>query len=85
MSQDKILMHLRIPAIGLATDVLVPQNIKVEDAIALLIRAAEDLSNDFFRSSGQEVLCSTRHGITLMPGTGISMYRFRNGDEIVLI
>jgi hypothetical protein len=82
---DKVLVRLCVPSIDLQVDALVPNAIRVEDAVPLLSEAVEAVSRGFYKSTGSEVICVERLGLTLAPGADISMYNLMTGDKLVLI
>lgn len=52
-----ILMNLVIPALSEKYDVLLPASLTVGELTPLLVRAAGELSEQRYHSSGSEVLC----------------------------
>lgn len=82
---DQILVHLSVPAISMELDAFIPRSIEVNDAVGLVVEAAESYSHGYFKATGREVICADRLGVTLLPGTGIAQYRLENGDRLVLI
>lgn len=82
---EKTLVHLRVPAIELEVDALLPRSASTDDVVDMLVRAAGEVSRGFFCPTGEEVACVARLGVTLMPGTNLMQYPIQNGDEVVLI
>ena len=82
---EKTLVCIHVPSIGLVTDAFIPEGINVASLVSLLIETVEQASRGFYKSSGNEVVCIERLGITLNPTVSLQKYKLENGDRLVLI
>lgn len=81
----KLLVNVHIPAIAERYDVLIPDNLRIKTAAALIAGTVEDLSNHRYVKSGEERLCSVEKGILLRESANLKQYGIRNGDHLMLM
>ena len=82
---DKIIIHLIIPAIEKDFDVKIPVHMTIGDLTGLLVKAVEEVSEQHYVSSGEEVLCLREKRIILHQDLTVKQYGIQNGNHIVMI
>lgn len=81
----KILVNIRIPAISENYDVLIPDDLRINDAISLISSAVESLSNHLYVASGEECLCWVERNARLGLCTTLGAYGIQNGDHLIMM
>lgn len=81
----KILIFLRIPSVGEAYEIYVPDHVSVRELIPLLSEAVSELTRHLYVPSGSEALCSEEQNILLDENRTLSDYAIGNGDHLVMI
>ena len=82
---EKLLIALRVPALGETYDLSVPDFLPVGQLISMLAQALADLSGGEYISSGQALLCRAEARGILNPGHTLGEYRIQNGEELLLL
>lgn len=77
-----ILMNLVIPALSEKHDVLLPASLTVGELTPLVVKAAAELSEQRYHTSGSEILCG-ECGI-LDPGLTLPQQGMKTGSRIWL-
>ena len=81
---QKKLVNFEIPALGEDYDIFVPEFLKVEVVLQMLIKAATELTEGRYVSSGCELLCIKESGMIMRSDEQLSSYCIRNGDHLAL-
>ena len=82
---DKIIVHLIVPAIGQEYDMYIPTTILVNELTKLIIQSIKELTEQFYVSSGSEILCLKDRNCIIDQEETVESYGIQNGDHIVLI
>ena len=80
----KILVTVFCPAINEEYDVLIPDDIIIETVTKLIGMCLEDLSDNYYISSGHELLCIEERKLLLNYNHTLYDYGIQNGDRLLL-
>ncbi len=83
--ERKILICLEVPSVSRTYEVLVPGDLKVRDLTPLLVKAAADLSDGTYVSSGHEFLCARHSGHLLDEDAVLTDYGIGNGEHLIML
>ncbi len=81
----KILINLNVPAISANYDILVPDNMRIRGIVSMVAETVEELSNNAYVHSGNEIICSAEKNIILRSNSTLEQYGIKNGDHLVMI
>jgi uncharacterized ubiquitin-like protein YukD len=81
----KILVNVGVPAIGENFDVLIPDFLRVEEVVDLLVTAVREAGTHAYVSSGHEFLCFVEKDVLMKEDDEFRHYGVRNGDHLLLI
>lgn len=81
---NKILINLFVPAINEYYDIFIPNFLSIREICLLLGKAIEELSNNQYVLSGEELLCSVERRKILNPNQNFMDYGIQNGEHLLL-
>ena len=82
---EKILIFLKIPSVGEAYEIYVPDHVSVKELVSLLSETVSELTRHLYVPSGSEVLCSEEQNILLDENKTLRYYAIGNGDHLVMM
>lgn len=82
---DKLIIHLIIPAITQEYDMYIPTSVSIRELTELIVRAVKEITNNFYVSSGSEILCLKERNLMLIQEETVKSYAVQNGDHIIMI
>lgn len=81
----KILLNIYVPAIQQEYDVLIPDDLRIKNAVSLIVRVITESSGQKYVSSGEECLCSVEKSILLRGNATLDKYGIQNGDHLIMM
>lgn len=81
----KILVNLSVPAISQSYDIFLPDFMRAAQLVPLIVSAVEELSDNMFISSHNELICFSEKGTLLDLEMSLKQSGVRNGDHLILI
>lgn len=82
---DKILVEIYLPAINQSYDVYIPLLSKIHEIEMLLTTAFTELSDGYFTTSHQTVICDKATGILLDINKSALELGLQHGSQLMLI
>ena len=82
---NKVLVELLVPVLEESYDVFIPINRKVGNIIALLSKMVSELSDGYFKVTGENILYSGDAGEKYRMNDLIANTDIRNGSKIILM
>ena len=81
----KILVSIYIPGISEKQDIWLPKSLRIGDAVSMIAKTIEELSNHRYSVSGEECLCSADKNLLLKKESTLEDYGIKNGDLLVMM
>lgn len=82
---EKVMVVLEVPVLRQSYEMLLPQYVSIEMLLVLIVEAVCSVSGQIYQDSGQEFLCSKRHGRILDDRMTLQEYGIQNGEHLLLI
>ena len=82
---DKILVEIYVPAANADYDVLIPLKSKLYDVVLLVSNTIAELSNGYFVSSKDSILCDKKTGTVLDINKTVEELQLMNGSKLMLL
>ena len=82
---DKVLVEVYIPVLDRSVEAFVPPELRGSEALALLKKAAADMSDGRFVPNEQTTLCRREDGMILNINLSVYELGIRNGPQLMLI
>ena len=81
----KLLVSIRVPAISRSYDVRIPGDMKLSALVPLVAQTVEELSDQTYLASGQEILCRGDLQQVLKKEDTLAGSGVLNGDPLILL
>lgn len=83
--KDKVLVEVYLPMAEQTFETLLPKDIRIAEAIALLSRVFSDLANVLYESMDNDVLCDRETGVIYNIGITVREANILNGSRLMLM
>ncbi len=82
---DKILVNVFVPALNTSYDMFIKKNLKIYELSMLISKAVMELSDEYYISSNDELLCDRESGNIFNINVSVKELDLKNGSRLMLI
>ena len=82
---SKILVRVYVPSLAKEFEIFIYEQQKMYEAIPLISKAIEKYSDEEYRVSGKEILCTQKEGNVIDINFSASELGIHNGTSLILI
>ena len=82
---NKILIRVYVPSLAKEFEIFICESQKMHEALPLISKAIEKISDEEYRSSGKEVLCTKKEGNIIDINFSACELGIHNGALLILI